>query len=343
MLKERWGMTTNKTDNALLKTIIKCYKLSLIKLLLFNLIAALLDAVMPFLLREIMGYIEDEESSEGLTRALVFTVVMLFTMIVSRLLRENLAFYQLTVAVQANQALAGLIYNKILRVSSATNKSFNKGDIVSLIQIDANKIEFLFETLPNVSRIPFLLVFLIITLYMFVGMTFAVAIGLIIMFGITNYFLAKWSAAVQKKRMKKVDKRTNCISEVVDNIRLIKFNSWTEKFLDKVHTIRRKEIKAVVQKYLIWAINIMLTNLDYPMLAVTIFLVAVLGANLSIAVPTAFAILQILNSLHNSSSTLPLFVGDFMDFLVSIKRIQNFLCCPEIEQNLITGSSDANS
>lgn len=107
--------------------------------------------------------------------------------------------------------------------------------------------------------------------------------------------------------------------------------------------VRLNELKAIAQKYIIWSINTTITNLDYPVLAMCIFMVAILGAKLSIAVPTALAIIQLLNSLHNSSTMLPSFVSDLVDFFVSLNRIQNFLNCPELEANTIEQKSSAEN
>jgi len=335
-LEENWSLVQNKKGHALFNTVIKTYKWKLSRLLFFNLIASVCDAVMPFFLREIMSYIEEEdESTDGLPRALIFVSLMIFTLLFARILRENLAFMQLKIGVQASQALTAMVYSKIMRVSSATNKVYKKGDIISFIQVDAPKVTFLFDTLPEVSRVPFLLVFLLISLYVFIGLTFLAAIGIILIFGVINYYIAKWTANIQVDRMKKLDKRTNRISEVIDNIKLIKFNSWIDKFLDKVFKSRSKEIKVIVKKLLMWMINITFMNLNYPILAISVFLVAIFAVKLSVAVPTALAILQILNSLHSSSRSLPLFIGDFVEFLVSMKRIQNFLNCGEIEEDAI--------
>ena len=335
-MEENWSLVQNKKGHALFNTVIKTYKWKLSRLLFFNLIASVCDAVMPFFLREIMLYIEEEdESTDGLPRALIFVSLMIFTLLFARILRENLAFMQLKIGVQASQALTAMVYSKIMRVSSATNKVYKKGDIISFIQVDAPKVTFLFDTLPEVSRVPFLLVFLLISLYVFIGLTFLAAIGIILIFGVINYYIAKWTANIQVDRMKKLDKRTNRISEVIDNIKLIKFNSWIDKFLDKVFKSRSKDIEVIVKKLLMWMINITFMNLNYPILAISVFLVAIFAVKLSVAVPTALAILQILNSLHSSSRSLPLFIGDFVEFLVSMKRIQNFLNCGEIEEDAI--------
>jgi ABC-type transport system involved in cytochrome bd biosynthesis fused ATPase/permease subunit len=47
---------------------------------------------------------------------------------------------QLVAASRVAAAVKGLIYSKIFRVSSATNKKFKKGDLINLLTEDAGKI-----------------------------------------------------------------------------------------------------------------------------------------------------------------------------------------------------------
>ena len=47
--------------------------------------------------------------------------------------------------INASNALISLIYEKSLRISSATNKNYKKGDIVNFISVDAKKLVFLSE------------------------------------------------------------------------------------------------------------------------------------------------------------------------------------------------------
>lgn len=157
MLKQKWDQTPDRLENALLKIVASQFKMNLVQLFVLNLIMASLEAAMPFMLREIMDYIQSKDPTEGFTKALFFTVLMLLTMLVSRLLKEYLKFGQLAVAVKANQALSGLVYRKSLMFSLAANKSYSKGRIIGMIQTDAPKVEFLFDTFPTVSKIPLLM------------------------------------------------------------------------------------------------------------------------------------------------------------------------------------------
>lgn len=126
---------------------------------LFNLMTTMLDLSIPFYLKEVMSYLQDDSGDQDRSKALLFVGLILLTSIFFRISRENLTFYQQKLGAKASQALTGLIYNKILKISSATNKLHKKGDIITFIQVDSRKLLFLFETLPSVSKLPFQITF----------------------------------------------------------------------------------------------------------------------------------------------------------------------------------------
>ena len=90
-----------------------------------------------------------------------------------------------------------------------------------------------------------------------------------------------------------------------------------------------------VRKELLGAINETFMNLNYPLLSISVFIVAIIVTKVSLAVPTALAILQLLNSLNESSRSVPSFISEFTEFLISMERIQTFLQCDELEAKSI--------
>ena len=261
-----------------------------------------------------------------------------------RILRENLVFYQQKLGAKASQSVTGIIYEKILKISSATNKLHSKGDIITFIQVDSQKLLFLFETLPTVSKLPFQIVFCIVYLYLFVGWTFLIALGIISVFVVGNYFLAIAISKYQKVRMKAVGKRTNAVSEVIDNIKLIKFYSWIDNFMEKANKTRNEELWILFKRLLLWICNISFFVVGYPILACSIFISATLWFDQTISVPYAIAILQVLSSLQSSTRRLPFFIGQVVEFLISMNRIQTFLLTDEIEKDqLIYQSKEAET
>ena len=260
---------------------------------------------------------------------------MVVSLFFSRVLNENTNYYQLKVGTQAKQGIGSMIYSKVMKLSPLATKSYNKGDMVSLSTVDADKVTFVFDTFPDVIIIPCKILFLIISLYMFIGIALFAAIGVIVIFIIANYIVAVFSKRVQRQRMKRTSNRIHKVTEIVDNIKLIKFNSWVEKYIQIANQARDKELVMKVRKELLGAINETFMNLNYPLLSISVFIVAIIVTKVSLAVPTALAILQLLNSLNESSRSVPSFISEFTEFLISMERIQAFLQCEELEAKSI--------
>ena len=296
------------------------------------------------MLREIIRYIENQNVTKSDEYwAIFFVILMVLSLFLSRVLNENTNYYQLKVGTQAKQGIGSMIYSKVMKLSPMATKSYNKGDMVSLSIVDADKVTFVFDTFPDVIIIPCKIIFLIISLYIFIGIALLAAIGVIVIFIIANYIIAVLSKRVQRQRMLRTSNRIHKVTEIVDNIKLIKFNSWVDKYIKIANQARNKELVMKVRKELLGAINETFMNLNYPLLSISVFIVAIIVTKVSLAVPTALAILQLLNSLNESSRSLPSFISEFTEFLISMERIQAFLQCDELEAKNIKYDKYDNS
>jgi hypothetical protein len=61
---------------------------------------------------------------------------------------------------------------------------------------------------------------------------------------------------------------------------------------------------------------------------------------MAISVPYAIAILQVMGSLQTSTRRLPFFIGQVIEFLIALERIEKFLGVDEIEQGIIEKKDD---
>ena len=69
-------------------------------------------------------------------------------------------------------------------------------------------------------------------------------------------------------------------------------------------------------------------------MSATIFSVYI-GVGNTLNLQNAFTVMTILNLLQDPLRTLPLFIGQMIEFLVSMKRIQDFISLPEINDTTI--------
>ena len=193
------------------------------------------------------------------------------------------------------------------------------------------------RTLPLVSRFPIQLGFSIVLLSFYFGISLlgSVAIGFILSF--TGFIIAKAKAIVQIKILKEKDKRMRTTTEVVNNIKSIKLNSWTHYFSDKISNIRNNEVNLMKIGFVLSSLSIGVGRLIAPALVITIL--AIYFANGSdITIAKAFGGIQVLRNLEFPLRWIPDFISSYLEFSVSMKRIQKFLLCSELNSNLTKGN-----
>lgn len=82
-----------------------------------------------------------------LTPGKQYGIMLAFSLVLSQgfayLLAENISFRQQMIGAKTTNSLIGLVYQKQLRVSAATNKEFVHGEIITFVQVDAQKMQWL--------------------------------------------------------------------------------------------------------------------------------------------------------------------------------------------------------
>ena len=73
---------------------------------------------------------------------------------VTFIVEEHITFSQEITSNFICNAVVGLIYEKTLRLSPASNKKFKSGDLITFIQVDVNKLNFLCFQFPGIFQVP---------------------------------------------------------------------------------------------------------------------------------------------------------------------------------------------
>lgn len=112
----------------------------------------------------------------------------------------------------------------------------------------------------------------------------------------------------------------NCLTEIVNNIKIIKLNSYCEEFQKKLLGKRWEEIKAYLYRTVVLMINWSAAVMIPPYILLTCFSIY-LAHGYKMSVSDAFAAIYLIDMLRGPIRWLPMFIGELMQFLVSMKRI----------------------
>ena len=142
--------------------------------------------------------------------------------------------------------------------------------------------------------------------------------------------LAKAIRGLLKRRIainKITDQRVSLTQEILQSVRFVKFFGWEGAFLGRIFQVRKREIRSI-QGLLATRNAINALSMSMPIFASMIaFIVFSLTHPLNPA--KVFSSLALFNGLRMPLNFLPLVLGQVIDAISSVRRIQEFLLAEE--------------
>jgi len=185
-----------------------------------------------------------------------------------------------------------------------------------------------------VTTLPFLLLFCTIILFSYLGWSFLSAIVIFAVTFVVNLYAGRRSARLQKEFMTRSDKRVKTTNESLNNIKMLKLYSWTSIFSESIRQKRSEELYWLWKRF-VNGIGVVSSLYFFPAILSAVVFASYIGAGNYLSLDIAFTVITLLNMIKDPLRFLPLFIGSFLEFLVSMKRIQSFLLVDEVNTTLI--------
>ncbi|KAI2733904.1 hypothetical protein CBS147332_919 [Penicillium roqueforti] len=153
-------------------------------------------------------------------------------------------------AANGNDAEAG---NKPETIAEEPTQA-NVGTIINLMAIDSFKVSEVGAYLHFLwASVPVQITMAIILLYHIMGFSSFAGIALMALMLPINLVIARQFNKVQNQILKGTDARIHATNEVLQNIRIIKYFAWEQRFQDIVGEKRKTELKALRKRYILWS------------------------------------------------------------------------------------------
>jgi ATP-binding cassette subfamily C (CFTR/MRP) protein 1 len=127
------------------------------------------------------------------------------------------------------------------------------------------------------------------------------------------------------------DQRVSLTQEILQGVRFVKYFGWETSFLERIQSIRKKEIHAI-QILLTIRNAILAVGMSMPVFASMISFITYSQVNKGLNPALIFSSLALFNSMRIPLNFLPLVIGQVIDANASVKRIQEFLLAEEAEE-----------
>ena len=212
----------------------------------------------------------------------------------------------------------------MLRLNGEGCRDFTVGEMVNLMTVDVQKCNDLLVHLNILWSGPFQIIVSLGFLYNLMGWSvIAGFVVLLLLLPLSVYFSTK-EKFIDSKQMVHKDSRSKLMNEILAGIKILKVYAWEESFIAKVMGYRKKELTQLKNAMYLRACHEFIVNVTPMFVSCATFALYVLTGN-ELTAKKAFVALTLFNIIRFPIIIMPLVISSTVQYIVSAKRLSNFL------------------
>ncbi|KAG0327756.1 hypothetical protein BG000_000802, partial [Podila horticola] len=159
--------------------------------------------------------------------------------------RWNLGSVAMGVYIRAS--LIDVVFRKATALSSKAHLIYPDGAIVNLMSTDASRIDTAMLSAPLVVSVPIYTLVIVGLLIHLMGPSALLGAAILVLVNPVQGWAMSRLAPIRKRASQFTDGRIRLTSEILQGIKVIKFFSWENNFLEKLSEIRKHELYNVAK------------------------------------------------------------------------------------------------
>ncbi|XP_076902409.1 ABC transporter C family member 8-like [Bidens hawaiensis] len=285
--------------------------------------------VSPLLLYAFVDYSNSE--IKDLHQGLLLVGSLILVKVVESLSNRQFYFNARRTGMRMRSALMVKVYEKQLKLSNLGKKQHSTGEVVNYIAIDSYRMGD-FPMWFHLAWACFVQLFLSVgVLFSIVGLGVLPGLVPLIICGLLNVPFAKAMQKSQLNFMVAQDKRLRSTSEILNNMKVIKLQSWEEKFKKMTESFRETEVHWLRELQFKRAYSTVLYWMSPTLVSSVVFFGCVLLKSAPLNAATIFSILAALRTMSEPVRLLPDALSALIQVKVSFDRINSFLVDDELK------------
>mmetsp|Transcript_6250 Transcript_6250/g.18862 ORF Transcript_6250/g.18862 Transcript_6250/m.18862 type:complete len:1282 (+) Transcript_6250:91-3936(+) len=262
----------------------------------------------------------------GQRSAVFYAVLLLVSMFAQTMLLQQYFMMCFRCGIHVRAGVMSSVFQKSLRLSTASRNKESVGQMVNLLSVDSNRIGP--RLLPYAHMLwsgPLQIITAFVILYRMIGL--GALSGSLVMACIIplNLYIARVKNSVQRQLMQRKDERVRVLNEVFSFIRQVKFFAWEDKLRQRVEDAREKELMSLRASSLLSALGSVLWNIAPLAVSCVAFTTMALATETPLTPASVFVALALFNILRFPLTMFPSLVNNSIEAHVAARRIERFL------------------
>ena len=326
----------NYGENLFYKSILKAYYKKIIILSILNLITNLLKYLQIYFYDAIIQNFESHHNPEEegpLFPVYGNAIGLVVTKVFTTFFHHQVKFNSEISGVKAENAVSALIYEKVTKSSVFIKNQISEGEILNFIQVDSEKLNYLFTSLPAIVVIPVNIAISFYALFSFFGLTFFFGIGMLIIIILIIWIIQYRYLVHTKIMLKKKDKRMRLTTHTLHIIKILKLFGWEEEFRENIDEKRNDELLNIKKLFILVALRTFV-NSNLSILTSLATIGGYTYYNGPMDVETLFSSTKLIEEVAAPMINIPQYITDLESLKISMNRVQSFLVVKDIEKKI---------
>lgn len=288
----------------------------------------LFSGIQPLILKQIIEVIENPGATptwHGVGWVILNSVIM----VISVIMFEHYRLHVYRSHIQAKNAVSGLLYSKLLKLSASAKQSNIHGTLMNLIGSDISRIWDMIWNIQFFWLTPSLTLICFGTVAYILGFYPAIT-GFAVMFVIVplSSLVSKKIRALGEEQVKLTDTRVHVTNEIFHSMKTVKVYALEDHLAKKADEARKSEVDAIRRQQLWRAFSEAINHGTIPMMTLASIMTFILRGG-TLTPSTAFSLFTVYGALYWPFFMIVRVISSTIEFLVSVRRLQTFLELPE--------------
>ncbi|XP_002991601.2 ABC transporter C family member 14 [Selaginella moellendorffii] len=314
-------------------TLLKCFGGILFRNGLLALIRLCVMYAGPILIQRFVSYTANAYQGPAYEGYLL-VLVLLIAKVIEVFSSHQYNFQSMKLGMMVRSTIIAAVYQKGLRLSSSSKQGHGVGHIVNYMVVDAQQLSDLMYQLHNLWVLPAQVCIALAILYGVMGLPMLAGFFVMAIIIALNFYYTKKQREHQTKLMAMRDERMKATSEVLNFMKIIKFQAWEDHFLGRVEGYRMREYTSLRKFLIVLAQNIAALWMCSSLVATVTFAACVVF-NVELTAAKVFTATATFRILQEPVRAFPQALISISQSLVSLERLDKYMVSDELDTKAV--------